>query len=61
MHTIHPAESFAGNKLEVDPLVSIFGIDEMREFDGIKLFKGTLVKLTKYHYWFDLPSPEQRR
>ena len=35
-HTIHPAEAFSGNHLEVDALVAILSVDKMRQFHSIE-------------------------
>lgn len=35
--TIHPSETFAGHHLEVNTLVTILGIYQMRKLDGIEL------------------------
>jgi hypothetical protein len=34
---VHPAEALAGDHLEVDALVAVLGVDEVREFDGVEL------------------------
>lgn len=35
--TIHPTESFTWNHLEVNPLVTILGVDQVREFYSVEL------------------------
>ncbi len=35
--TVHPAETFAGNHLEVDALVAVLCVDHVRELDGVEL------------------------
>lgn len=37
MRTIHPAEALSRNHLEVNTLVAILGINEMRQLDSIEL------------------------
>ena len=33
--TIHPPKAFARNHLEVDALVAVLGVHEMRQLDGV--------------------------
>lgn len=40
-HTIHPSKALPGNHLEVDTLVTILGIYQVREFHGIELILGS--------------------
>ncbi len=35
--TVHPAEPFAGHHLEIDALVAVLGVDEVRESDRVEL------------------------
>jgi hypothetical protein len=43
--TVHPAESFAGDHLEVDALIAVLGVDEVRKPDSIELLWNDAVKV----------------
>jgi len=43
--TIHPAKSFAGDHLEVDALIAVLGVDEVRKPDSIELLRNDAVKV----------------
>jgi hypothetical protein len=43
--TVHPAESFAGDHFEVDALITVLGVDEMREPDSIELLRNDAVEV----------------
>ena len=36
-HTVRPAEAFTGDHLEVNALVSVLRVDQVRELNGIEL------------------------
>jgi hypothetical protein len=37
IRSVHPTETFAGNHLEIDTLISVLCVNQMRELNGIKL------------------------
>ena len=43
--TVHPPEPFARDHLEVDALVAVLGVDEMRELDGVELLWDNTVEV----------------
>jgi len=42
---VHPAESFAGYHFEIDPLIAVLGIDEVRESDRVEFLRYHAVKI----------------
>ena len=42
IRSIHPTETFTRNHLEIDALVPVFRVDQMRELDSVKLQEPTL-------------------
>jgi hypothetical protein len=43
--TVHPAKPFAGYHLEIDALIAVFGINEVRESDRVELFGYNTIKV----------------
>ena len=45
--TIHPAKPFAGHHLEIDALITVLCIDQVREPDRVKLLGNNAVEVDK--------------
>ena len=45
--TVHPAKPFSGHHLEVNTLVTIFGIDKVGQFDSVELWKTISQEMLK--------------
>jgi hypothetical protein len=43
--TVHPAEAFAGYHFEIDPLIAVLGIDEVRKSDRVEFLRYHAVKI----------------
>lgn len=54
--TIHPAKALSGDHLEVNTLIAILGIDQMRELDGVELKRSHVSPLPCHFRVWNAPS-----